>query len=122
MNEVKFDKASEPGFDPAAFLLVPAKRFEDLKVGDIVWTLDAGARVATPLVEIGSTPVPATHRVVELRLSDGRAVDVAARDMDAAAARWHLTARDLERRRLPRAVRSEERDDIAARHGEVDAV
>ena len=35
MNETKFDKANEPGFDPAAFLLVPAKRFEDLKVGDI---------------------------------------------------------------------------------------
>jgi acyl dehydratase len=35
MNEAKFDKANEPGFDPAAFLLVPAKRFEDLKVGDI---------------------------------------------------------------------------------------
>jgi Hint domain len=50
---------------------------EDLKVGDVVWTLDAaGARVAAPLVEIGSTPVPATHRVVQLRLSDGRAVDV----------------------------------------------
>ena len=50
---------------------------EDLKVGDIVWTLDAaGARVAAPLLEIGSTPVPATHRVVQLRLSDGRAVDV----------------------------------------------
>jgi Hint domain-containing protein len=50
---------------------------EDLKVGDVVWTLDAaGARVALPLVEIGSTPVPASHRVVQLRLSDGRAVDV----------------------------------------------
>src|SRR5881628_773617 len=50
---------------------------EDLRVGDIVWTRDAtGARVAAPLVEIGSTPVPATHRIVQLRLSDGRAVDV----------------------------------------------
>jgi hypothetical protein len=49
---------------------------EDLNVGDLVWTLDAGVRVAVPLVEIGSTPVPATHRVVQLRLSDGRAVDV----------------------------------------------
>ena len=50
---------------------------EDLKVGDVVWTLDAdNARVARPLIEIGSTPVPATHRVVQLRLSDGRAVDV----------------------------------------------
>ena len=50
---------------------------EDLGVGDVVWTQDpAGARVATPLVAIGSTPVPVTHRVVRLRLSDGRAVDV----------------------------------------------
>lgn len=50
---------------------------EDLKVGDIVWTQNAaGTRIASPLVEIGSTPVPATHRVVQLRLSDGRAVDV----------------------------------------------
>jgi len=50
---------------------------EDLRVGDVVWTRDAtGARMAAPLVEIGSTPVPATHRVVQLLLSDGRAVDV----------------------------------------------
>ncbi|HEV8669459.1 MAG TPA: Hint domain-containing protein [Candidatus Limnocylindria bacterium] len=50
---------------------------EDLKGGHIVWTLDAtGTRVAAPLIEIGSTPVPATHRVVQLRLSDSRAVDV----------------------------------------------
>jgi len=50
---------------------------EDLHVGDVVWTLDAaGTRVALPLNEIGSTPVPASHRVVQLRLSDGRAVDV----------------------------------------------
>jgi len=50
---------------------------EDLKVGDVVWTQDAaGARVALALIQIGSTPVPATHRVVQLRLSDGRAVDV----------------------------------------------
>jgi hypothetical protein len=50
---------------------------EDLTVGDMVWTLDAvGARVAAPLVQIGSTPVPPTHRVVHLLLSDGRAIDV----------------------------------------------
>lgn len=50
---------------------------ENLKIGDIVWTLDAtGARAAAPLVQIGSTPVTATHRVVQLRLSDGRSVDV----------------------------------------------
>jgi hypothetical protein len=50
---------------------------EDLRIGDVVWTLDAtGARVALPLVQVGSTPVPATHRVVQVRLSDGRAVQV----------------------------------------------
>jgi len=50
---------------------------EDLKIGDVVWTQDAaGARVALPLIQIGSTPVPTTHRVVQLRLSDSRAVDV----------------------------------------------
>ncbi|MDQ2915243.1 MAG: Hint domain-containing protein [Chloroflexota bacterium] len=50
---------------------------EDLKIGDVVWTQDAsGARVASPLAQIGSTPVPGTHRVVHLRLSDGRTVDV----------------------------------------------
>jgi hypothetical protein len=50
---------------------------EELRVGDVVWTLDAaGARVALPLLEVGSTPVPATHRVVRLRLSDGRSVEV----------------------------------------------
>jgi len=47
------------------------------EVGAVVWTRDAtGARVAAPLVEIGSTPVPVTHRVVQLHLSDGRAVEV----------------------------------------------
>ena len=50
---------------------------EDLRLGDVVWTLDAaGARIAAPLLETGSTPVPTTHRVVKLRLSDGRAVNV----------------------------------------------
>jgi len=47
---------------------------QDLRVGDVVWTLANGARVAAPLVAIGSTPVPATHEVVRLVLSDGRAV------------------------------------------------
>jgi hypothetical protein len=50
---------------------------ELLKIGDVVWTLSAtGARVAAPLVETGSTPVPSTHRVVHLLLSDGRTVYV----------------------------------------------
>jgi hypothetical protein len=50
---------------------------EDLKLGDLVWTTDAtGARVAAPLVETGTTPVPSTHRVVHLVLADGRMVNV----------------------------------------------
>jgi hypothetical protein len=48
---------------------------QDLRVGDVVWTTDAaGARIAAPLVGVGSTPVPATHVVVRLSLADGRLV------------------------------------------------
>ena len=48
---------------------------QDLRVGDVVWTTDlAGARRAAPLVEIGNTPVPATHQVVRLALADGHTV------------------------------------------------
>jgi hypothetical protein len=42
-----------------------------------VWTTDAaGQRVAGLVLEVGSTPVRATHEVVHLVLSDGRIVDV----------------------------------------------
>src|SRR5207247_10221052 len=51
---------------------------EDLRVGDIVWTLTDGARVAAPLVAVGSTPVPSTHEVVRIALGDGRVVIVSA--------------------------------------------
>ncbi len=45
----------------------------DLKVGDLVWTLDAGGqRVAEPVLQVGSTPVPPTHEMVHRVLSDGR--------------------------------------------------
>jgi hypothetical protein len=50
---------------------------QDLGVGDVVWTLDAtGGRIAAPLIELGSTPVPASHQVVRLALDDGRVVFV----------------------------------------------
>jgi hypothetical protein len=49
---------------------------EDLRVGDIVWTLAGGARVAAPLVAVGRTPVPSTHEVVRLEFADGRVVFV----------------------------------------------
>jgi hypothetical protein len=47
---------------------------ENVGVGDLVWTLDAtGRRVAQPVVQVGSTRVPASHLVVRLVLDDGRA-------------------------------------------------
>jgi len=50
---------------------------EALHAGDLVWTVGAdGARVAAPLIAVGMTPVPATHEVVHLMLSDGREVSV----------------------------------------------
>jgi hypothetical protein len=46
-----------------------------LRVGDIVWTADAsGARVAAPVLAIGSVQAPAGHTVVRLALADGRVV------------------------------------------------
>jgi hypothetical protein len=46
---------------------------EELRVGDLVWTLDANrGRVAVPLLAIGSVRAPADHRVVHLVLADGR--------------------------------------------------
>jgi len=53
------------------------QRVEDLRPGMAVWTVDGlGQRVPGRILEIGSTPVPATHRVVHLVLTDGRTVDV----------------------------------------------
>ena len=48
---------------------------EELRVGDVVWTLDHGARIAAALVAVGNTPVPPTHQVIRLALADGRVVD-----------------------------------------------
>ncbi len=46
---------------------------EDLRVGDVVWTVGPdGARVAAPLLRVGSMTAPASHRVVRLVLDDGR--------------------------------------------------
>ena len=49
---------------------------EDLRPGMPVWTSDReGRRMVGLVIETGSTPVPPTHEVVHLALSDGRAVD-----------------------------------------------
>ncbi len=49
---------------------------EDLRLGDAVWTFDlAGRRIPGRVIALGSTPVPATHQVVRLVLSDGRTLE-----------------------------------------------
>jgi hypothetical protein len=46
---------------------------ESLRLGDPVWTFDgAGQRIPGRVIALGSTPVPTSHRVVRLRLADGR--------------------------------------------------
>lgn len=50
-----------------------AVRVTDVRVGMTVWTEDAaGVRIAKPVIEIGSTEVPAGHLMVHLVLIDGR--------------------------------------------------
>lgn len=49
---------------------------EALRAGMAVWTTDvSGARLAGTVLLVGSTPVPPTHLVVHLVLSDGRMLD-----------------------------------------------
>lgn len=46
-----------------------------IRPGMQVWTLSSdGRRVAEPVVEVGSTPVPPTHVMVHITLADGRQV------------------------------------------------
>jgi hypothetical protein len=48
---------------------------EDLRPGTLVWTVDAaGKRIAQPVIRLGKTIVPASHRFVHLVLEDGREV------------------------------------------------
>lgn len=48
-------------------------RVTDVQVGMTVWTQGAdGSRIAAPVVEIGSMPVPAGHMMVHVVLADGR--------------------------------------------------
>ena len=50
-----------------------AVRVVDIKTGMLVWTTDRdGKRVAARVLEVGSTQVPAGHRMVRLVLADGR--------------------------------------------------
>ncbi|HEV2218325.1 MAG TPA: Hint domain-containing protein [Candidatus Dormibacteraeota bacterium] len=55
---------------PAGDVVVTA-----IRPGMLVWTQSAnGERVVAPVIEVGSTPVPASHRMVHLTLADGRQV------------------------------------------------
>jgi hypothetical protein len=50
---------------------------EQLQPGDPIWTVDgAGNRAASTVDRVGSVPVPSTHEVVHVILSDGRSVFV----------------------------------------------
>ena len=46
----------------------------DLRAGMLVWTVDAGKRVAAAIAIVRHTPAPFGHRVVRIVLADGRAV------------------------------------------------
>jgi hypothetical protein len=46
----------------------------ELRPGMLVWTIDAGRRVAAPISVVGHTPAPFGHRVVRVVLADGRVV------------------------------------------------
>jgi hypothetical protein len=53
------------------------RRVQDIAVGMSVWTLDAmGNRVDGVVAKTSRVPVPATHRVVHIILSDGRTLFV----------------------------------------------
>jgi hypothetical protein len=48
-------------------------RVTDIKPGMLVWTATAaGARIAAPVLEVGSTQVPAGHLMVHFLMADGR--------------------------------------------------
>lgn len=48
-------------------------RVTDVRVGTVVWTQTAdGARIAAPVMEVGSMQVPAGHLMVHVVLADGR--------------------------------------------------
>jgi hypothetical protein len=48
---------------------------EDLRLGQQVWSFDAaGRRIHVPILRLGSMAAPEDHRVIRLRLDDGRQV------------------------------------------------
>ncbi len=59
-------------------------RVTDVTVGMLVWSTTAdGARVAEPVIEVGSMVVPSGHQMVHARLGDGRELLVSPGHRDA---------------------------------------
>jgi hypothetical protein len=49
---------------------------EDVRVGSVVWSLDAlGGRIAVPVLRVSHPAAPPGHEVVRLKLSDGRTLE-----------------------------------------------
>lgn len=48
----------------------------DLSIGDLVYSLDDGAVVIVPIVQVRSVEVPADHQVVHLVLDDGTELEI----------------------------------------------
>ena len=75
---------------------------ENITVGMHVWSQNSyGEKVKSAVIEVGRTPVPSTHRVVHLVLSDGKEVWVSPdhptatgqRVAEIKAGDWHASAR-----------------------------
>jgi Hint domain-containing protein len=80
---VKREPAGPPNcpicLDEATLIDTPAgpRPITDLRRGDLVWTRSVdGARVAEPVMEVGSVVAPPGHELVRLELADGRVVSV----------------------------------------------
>src|SRR5205085_1918725 len=76
----------------------------------------------TPLAAICLTRSYSSATTIGAKPIGGRPVHVTAGDVNVTAGRTELPARDLQRRRLPCAVRAEQRNDAVFRNNEIDAV
>jgi hypothetical protein len=87
-GQIAIDVQSPAGEPPCPICLARGTRIatpdgeiaiEDIRVGMRVWSIDeAGNRVATNVVLIGRTRVPASHQMVRIVLDDGRSVRASA--------------------------------------------
>ena len=66
---------------PATPIATPSgdRPIADLKVGDLVYTIDRGALAAVPIKQVHRQPVTSRHRVVELTLAHGATLRISPR-------------------------------------------